>query len=266
MSRVAVLKGGRSLERQVSLRSGGARRGRARAPRPRRRRRSTSAPTWSTGCATSGAGRRVRRAARPRTARTAPSRSCSSCSASRTPARGPGACMRCMDKVLAKHVLRDAGHADARVLRLQPRPRSATSAPREALPAIEERLGFPIVVKPARGGLGAGDQVRARRRRRARARWSPPSPTTRGSCSSATSTGATSRSRCSRTTGERAAGRRGRARARRTSTTSRRATRSARTEFVCPADAADDGHRARAGARASTSAGCSAATASRAST
>ena len=49
VSRVALLKGGRSLERQVSLRSGAQVAGRAGAPRPRRRPRSTSAPTSSTG-------------------------------------------------------------------------------------------------------------------------------------------------------------------------------------------------------------------------
>ena len=36
------------------------------------------------------------------------------------------------------------------------RPRSGSSAPREALPAIEERLGFPIVVKPAAQGSALG--------------------------------------------------------------------------------------------------------------
>ena len=30
----------------------------------------------------------------------------------------PGACIRCMDKVVAKHALRDAGHPDARLLRV----------------------------------------------------------------------------------------------------------------------------------------------------
>ena len=48
------------------------------------------------------------------------------------------------------------------------RRRSASSAPPTRCPAIEERLEFPIVVKPVEPGLGARDQVRAQRRGRAR--------------------------------------------------------------------------------------------------
>ena len=68
---------------------------------------------------------------------------------------GPAACMRCWDKVLAKHVLREAGlptppfHAFT-----QTAFRDLGAA--EALPEIESRLGFPIVVKPARGGSALG--------------------------------------------------------------------------------------------------------------
>ena len=68
---------------------------------------------------------------------------------------GPAACARCWDKVVAKHVLRAAGvptpefHAFT-----QTAFRDLGAA--EALPEIERQLGFPIVVKPARGGSALG--------------------------------------------------------------------------------------------------------------
>jgi D-alanine-D-alanine ligase len=68
---------------------------------------------------------------------------------------GPSACMRCTDKMLAKHLMREAGI-----------PTPAFRAVREtairdlgagaALGAIEAELGFPLVVKPARGGSALG--------------------------------------------------------------------------------------------------------------
>jgi D-alanine-D-alanine ligase len=68
---------------------------------------------------------------------------------------GPSACMRCTDKILAKHLMHEAGI-----------PTPAFQALREtsirdlgaggALGAIEARLGFPLVVKPARGGSALG--------------------------------------------------------------------------------------------------------------
>ena len=67
----------------------------------------------------------------------------------------PSACARCWDKGSAKHVLIDAGlptpefHAFT-----QAAFRDLGAA--EALPEIERRLGFPIVVKPARGGSALG--------------------------------------------------------------------------------------------------------------
>ena len=94
-----------------------------------------------------------------------------------------------------------------------------------ALPAIEERLEFPIVVKPAGPGLGAGDQVRPHRRPTCPPRWWRPSPTTTRCCSSATWPGATWPCRCSTATV--AADRRGGPDRGGRSTTSRPATRSA---------------------------------------
>ena len=116
--KVAVLKGGSSLEREVSLRSGGAGRGRARVARPRggparRRRRPGCA-----GCGASGPTSPSSPCTAP-AARTAPCRSCSRSSASPTPGPGVAACVRCMDKVAAKHELRAAGHPDPRLGRLQ---------------------------------------------------------------------------------------------------------------------------------------------------
>ncbi|HEV2973814.1 MAG TPA: D-alanine--D-alanine ligase [Solirubrobacteraceae bacterium] len=67
----------------------------------------------------------------------------------------PGACMRCTDKALAKYAMREAG---------VPTPAWSTfkeSAVKElgvaaALPVIGRMLGFPIVAKPASGGSALG--------------------------------------------------------------------------------------------------------------
>lgn len=80
------------------------------------------------------------------------------------PYTGPNvaACARCMDKVLAKHALRD---------REVPTPdwfAFGQTAFRElgaadSLDALEERLGFPLVVKPNRGGSALGVRFAAGR-------------------------------------------------------------------------------------------------------
>ncbi len=68
---------------------------------------------------------------------------------------GPAACSRCWDKVMAKHDLSDAGIPT-------PDFHAFTQAgfqdlgAAEALPEIERELGFPLVVKPARGGSALG--------------------------------------------------------------------------------------------------------------
>jgi D-alanine-D-alanine ligase len=70
-------------------------------------------------------------------------------------ASGPSACLRCMDKVLAKHAMRDAGiptpefHAFAQAA-------FGELGAAKALPAIEQALEFPIVVKPAAQGSALG--------------------------------------------------------------------------------------------------------------
>ncbi len=68
---------------------------------------------------------------------------------------GPAACMRCADKALAKYLMREAGI-----------PTPAFRAFREAavkglgaggaLGGVEQTLGFPLVVKPAGGGSALG--------------------------------------------------------------------------------------------------------------
>jgi D-alanine-D-alanine ligase len=68
---------------------------------------------------------------------------------------GPAACMRCTDKALAKYLMREAGI-----------PTPDWSAFKEsaikdlgvvaALPFVEQKLGFPIVAKPARQGSALG--------------------------------------------------------------------------------------------------------------
>ena len=152
--KVAVLKGGSSLERGVSLRSaarvedavgalGHEAIGIDVGAGPRRAGCARSARTSSSSPCTG------------RAARTAPSRSCSRSSTCPTPGPGVAACALCMDKVAAKHEMRAAD---------LPTPDWAAfnaTAFRElgaadTLEEIEERLGFPLVVKPASQGSSLG--------------------------------------------------------------------------------------------------------------
>ena len=80
-------------------------------------------------------------------------------------ASGVSACMRCADKVLAKHAMRDAGIPTPDFYAFNETAFKELGAA-DALGAIEERLDFPIVVKPADQGSRAGDQVRGHRGRR----------------------------------------------------------------------------------------------------
>ena len=70
-------------------------------------------------------------------------------------ASGPSACIRCMDKVLTKHALQDAGVPTPEFYAFSQAAFEELGAAR-ALPAIEERLDFPIVVKPAGQGSALG--------------------------------------------------------------------------------------------------------------
>jgi D-alanine-D-alanine ligase len=70
-------------------------------------------------------------------------------------ASGPSACTRCMDKVVAKYELRDAGLPTPDFYAFSQTAFEELGAAK-ALPAIEERLEFPIVVKPAGQGSALG--------------------------------------------------------------------------------------------------------------
>jgi D-alanine-D-alanine ligase len=65
------------------------------------------------------------------------------------------ACMRSMDKVLAKHLLEEASIPTPEFFAFSETAFKTLGAA-ETLPAIEERLDFPIVVKPAAGGSALG--------------------------------------------------------------------------------------------------------------
>ena len=68
---------------------------------------------------------------------------------------GPAACIRCMDKVVAKHAMRDAGIPTPDFYAFSETAFRDLGAAK-ALPAIEARLDFPIVVKPAGQGSALG--------------------------------------------------------------------------------------------------------------
>lgn len=73
------------------------------------------------------------------------------------PFTGPGiaACARCMDKVWAKHELRAAGVPTPDWFAFNETAFRELGAA-DALGELEERLGFPLVVKPSRGGSALG--------------------------------------------------------------------------------------------------------------
>jgi D-alanine-D-alanine ligase len=68
---------------------------------------------------------------------------------------GVSACIRAADKVLAKHALRDQGIPTPDFYSFSETAFKALGAA-QALPAIEDRLSFPIVVKPASQGSALG--------------------------------------------------------------------------------------------------------------
>jgi D-alanine-D-alanine ligase len=70
-------------------------------------------------------------------------------------ASGVSACMRCSDKVLAKHAMRDAGIPTPDFFSFNEAAFKELGAA-SVLGAIEERLEFPIVVKPAGQGSALG--------------------------------------------------------------------------------------------------------------
>jgi D-alanine-D-alanine ligase len=153
VSRVAVLKGGRSLERQVSLRSG------ARVENALGR-LGHEVVSIDVGLDLI---RRLREAA-PEVAFVAMhGRDGEDGTVQELleilgiPYTGSGvlACMRAMDKVLAKHLMVEAGIPTPEFFAFNETAFRELGAA-EALPAIEERLGFPLVVKPSSQGSALG--------------------------------------------------------------------------------------------------------------
>lgn len=73
------------------------------------------------------------------------------------PYTGPGvaSCVRCMDKVIAKHALREAGVPTPDWVAFNDTAFRSLGAA-DTLPEIEATLGFPLVVKPARQGSALG--------------------------------------------------------------------------------------------------------------
>ena len=73
------------------------------------------------------------------------------------PFTGPGvaACARCIDKVLAKHELRGGGVPTPDWFAFNETAFRELGAA-DALGELEQRLGFPLVVKPSRGGSALG--------------------------------------------------------------------------------------------------------------
>ena len=80
------------------------------------------------------------------------------------PYTGPGlaACIRCMDKVLAKHLLREAGVPTPDWVAFNSTAFRELGAA-DALEEIEARLGYPLVVKPAAQGSSLGVRFAASR-------------------------------------------------------------------------------------------------------
>jgi len=80
------------------------------------------------------------------------------------PFTGPGvaACARCMDKVLAKHELREAGVPTPDWFAFNETAFRELGAA-DALGELGDRLGFPLVVKPSRGGSALGVKFAAGR-------------------------------------------------------------------------------------------------------
>lgn len=68
---------------------------------------------------------------------------------------GPAACTRCTDKLLAKYLMREAGIPTPPFHALRESSIKELGAA-AALECVESELGFPLVVKPAKGGSALG--------------------------------------------------------------------------------------------------------------
>jgi D-alanine-D-alanine ligase len=153
MTRVAVLKGGRSLERQVSLRSG------ARVEDALERLGHDVAGIDVShdlvARLQAGAPDVAFVALHGRDGEDGTVQSLLEVLGIPYTGSGVSACMRCTNKIVAKHAMRDAGLPTPD---FQPFAEAAFKdlGAADALGAIEERLAFPIVVKPADQGSALG--------------------------------------------------------------------------------------------------------------
>jgi D-alanine-D-alanine ligase len=153
MGRVAVLKGGRSLERQVSLKSG------ARVEDALRRLGHDVTPI-DVGAdlvdeLTQSAPEIAFVALHGRDGEDGTVQELLEVLAIPYTGSGVSACIRTADKVLAKHAMRDREIPTPDFYAFNETAFGGLGAA-QALPAIEERLNFPIVVKPARQGSALG--------------------------------------------------------------------------------------------------------------
>ena len=100
-------------------------------------------------------------------------------------ASGPSACMRCMDKVLAKHALRDAGLPTPDFYAFSQTAFESLGAA-QALARDRGAPRLPRRREARRPGLGARESASRRPLRKCRPRSSPRSRTTRRCCSNGT--------------------------------------------------------------------------------
>ena len=153
MTRVAVLKGGRSLERQVSLKSG------ARV-QDALERLGHEAVAIDVGADLVERLEEERPelafvALHGRDGEDGTIQELLDAMGIRYTGSGVSACIRAADKVLAKHAMRDAGIPTPDFFAFNETAFRELGAA-QALPAIEEQLSFPIVVKPAGQGSALG--------------------------------------------------------------------------------------------------------------
>jgi D-alanine-D-alanine ligase len=153
VSRVAVLKGGRSLERQVSLRSGA----RVQDALERLGHEVLAIDVGPELVAQLMAGRPdvAFVALHGRDGEDGTVQELLEVMGIPYTGSGVSACIRAADKVLAKHAMRDGGIPTPDFYAFNETAFAALGAA-QALPAIEDRLQFPIVVKPARQGSALG--------------------------------------------------------------------------------------------------------------
>ena len=151
--RVAVLEGGRSLERQVSLRSGA----RVQEALVRLGHDVTAIDVGPdlVERLQSASPDRVFVALHGREGEDGTVQELLELLGLRYTGSGPAACLRCMDKVLTKYALAEAGISTPDFLAFD-RTAFQDLGVARALPEVERRLALPLVVKPARGGSSLG--------------------------------------------------------------------------------------------------------------